>query len=234
MAKFCTNCGKKLVDGKPCDCEKKEEKKVVETEVVMTSSSDLVNEYLEALKGIFVKPVDTMKKFTKKANLTLTVIMLLLNSIIFGLFVYLFAKESVGSALSSIYYISGRGYEVPASVFFGAFVLMIVFFFCLGGLLHLIANLMKKESDFKEIMALIGVNAVFTTVTTLVALVFMFINGWLAAIILAIAGFMFLLNLYHGFVNYTAIDKNKICYAFTVCYAITLFLVCYVLPKIFD
>ena len=36
MAKFCTKCGKKLEDGKPCDCENKENKKVeeVEAEVV--------------------------------------------------------------------------------------------------------------------------------------------------------------------------------------------------------
>ena len=83
-------------------------------------------------------------------------------------------------------------------------------------------------------MGLVGVNSIFTTVTTLVALVFLFLNGWIAILILAIAGVIYLLNTYHGFVGLTKIDKNKVCYVFTGAYAITLFVVCYILPKIFS
>ena len=51
MAKFCTKCGKKLEEGKTCDCEK--------TTVV---NNNMVNDYMEVLKGMFTKPLDTMKK----------------------------------------------------------------------------------------------------------------------------------------------------------------------------
>ena len=240
MAKFCTKCGKKLEDGKPCDCEKKENKKVeeVEAEVVNEVTTDCVNEYIEALKGIFTKPVDTMKKYAKSSNFVLSLIMIGMNSIIFGLFAFFFVKESVGLVASLSGYGSlfrGHNVEVPISVFFIAVLLMIIFFFCLGGLLHLIGSaLTKKESDFKAIMGLVGVNSIFTTVTTLVALVFLFLNGWIAILILAIAGVIYLLNTYHGFVGLTKIDKNKVCYVFTGAYAITLFVVCYILPKIFS
>lgn len=226
MAKFCTNCGKKLVNGK-CDCEKKETK-----EEVITNGSDLINEYIDAIKGIFIKPVDTMKKYTKKANLTLSVIMVVLNSIIFGLFAYLFVKENVGAIMPYAYL---GGYEVPASVFFIFFLLMLVFFFCLAGLLYLFTNkIMKTDSNFKELMTLISVNSVFTTITTLLALIFIFINIWVASFIILVSSLIYLINIYHGFSQYTKIDKNKICYIFTTCYVITMFVVCYILPKIFS
>lgn len=237
MTKFCTKCGKKLEDGKPCDCESKENKKVEEVEVVSNTASNYVNDYLDALKGIFTKPVDTMKKYAKSSNFILSLIMIGINSIVFGLFAFFFAKESVNLVASLSGYGSlMRGYsiDVPISVFFIAVLLMAVFFFCLSGLLHLIGSaLTKKESDFKAIMGLIGVNSIFTTITTLVAFVFLFLSKWITMLIIAIAGIIYLLNTYHGFVGLTKIDKNKICYVFTGAYVVTLFLVCYVLPKIF-
>ena len=45
MAKFCTKCGKKLEEGKKCDCEVQKEEKVVEKEEkkieVTTSNFDI-------------------------------------------------------------------------------------------------------------------------------------------------------------------------------------------------
>ena len=239
MAKFCTNCGKKLVDGKPCDCEKKESKKVEEVEVVSTGAGEMVNDYIEALKGIFTKPVDTMKKYAKSSKFVLAMIMLGINAIVFGLYIYLFAGESVSvlarlMGYSSLMSLSGASVSVPASVFFWAFLFMAVFFFALGGLLYLFCGpIMKDDTNFKEIMSLIGVNAVFTTITILVALIFVYIKTWISLVILMLGGFIFILNTYHGFTNLVKIDKNRIAYVFTASYAITLFVVCYILPKIF-
>ena len=233
MAKFCTNCGKKLVDGKPCDCMKKQSKKVEEVEVVESNAGDMLNDFLEAFKGIFAKPVETMKKYANSSKIILAMIMIAVNSLVFGLYVYLFAKESIGLFSSSLLGI-GRAASVPASVFFWPFLFMIVFFFALAGLLYLFCGpVLKDEVDFKEIVGLVGVNALLTTVTILVALIFIFIKPVISIILLAIGGVMYLLNTYHGFTNLVVIDKNKMMYVFTASYAITLFIVCYLLPKIF-
>ena len=237
MAKFCTNCGKKLEDGKPCDCQKSK-KNVVEAEVVKASANDYVNDYIDGLKGIFTKPVDTMKKYAKSSKFVVALIMLGINALISALFVYLFAKESVGLIASLSGYGSlmrSHSIDVPFKVYFMAFLFMAVFFFCLGGLLHFVCNvLMKKDSDFKEIMGLLGINALFTTVTTIIAIVALYINVWIAIIVLAIAGVIYLINIYQGFTMIANIDKNKTAYVFTLCYVITLFVVCYILPKIFS
>ena len=150
MAKFCTNCGKKLVDGKPCDCMKKQSKKVEEVEVVESNAGDMLNDFLEAFKGIFAKPVETMKKYANSSKIILVMIMIAVNSLVFGLYVYLFAKESIGLFSSSLLGI-GRAASVPASVFFWPFLFMIVFFFALAGLLYLFCGpVLKDEADFKQ------------------------------------------------------------------------------------
>ncbi len=236
MAKFCTKCGKKLEDGQVCDCENKEMKSGVEPKVATSAGNDMVNDYIKVLKGMFTAPVDTMKNFAKRSKFTLGLIMIAINCLVFGLFIYLFAKEGASSLMGEIYgysLSSSSGYEIPFKVFVYAALFMAVFFLCLGGLLHLISGpILKKDSDIKKTFALIGATAVFTTVTTLVVIICMYIKIWLALILLAIAGIMYLLYLYHGFVELTKVDENKITYVFTGAYAITLFVVCYILPKI--
>ena len=239
MAKYCTKCGKKLEEGQKCDCDKKEKvnAEVVEEKEVITINNDMLNDYVEVVKGMFTHPVDTMKEYSKRSKFNLALIMILINCLISGLFVYLFAKEGAVSLVTMMY---GRSYsslasssmEVPVKVFFIAALLMAVYFLCFGGLLHFISStICKKESDIKKIYALIGVTSVFTTI---VAIIGMYINIWIAIIILAIAGVLYLLHLYHGFTELTKIDKNKIAYVFTSAYVITLFITLYILPKIFS
>lgn len=242
MAKYCTKCGKKLEEGQKCDCDKKEKvnTEVVEEKEVITINNDMLNDYVEVVKGMFTHPVDTMKEYSKRSKFNLALIMILINCLISGLFVYLFAKEGTVSLVTMMY---GRSYsslasssmEVPVKVFFIATLLMAVYFLCFGGLLHFISStICKKESDIKKVYALIGVTSVFTTITTIVAIIGMYINIWIAVIILAIAGVLYLLHLYHGFTELTKIDKNKIAYVFTSAYVITLFITLYILPKIFS
>ena len=97
MAKFCTKCGKKLEDGKPCDCCKKEVKKevVVESKTNGFDFNECVNSYIEMVKGIFVKPIDTIKKFATSSNFVLGLIALAINCIVSGIFLYCIAKESI-------------------------------------------------------------------------------------------------------------------------------------------
>lgn len=235
MAKYCTKCGKKLEEGKACDCSKKEKK-------VNNINDDMLNDYIDALKGIVAKPVDTMKKYTKSSKFNLALIMLAINVIVSGLFVYLFAKEFAQDiykllfgSYTSLLTPTVSNTEIPMSVFFYSILLMALYYLAFAGLLHLICGpIMKKESDFKEVIGLMGVNATFTTVTTLVALIFIFINIQISLIILTLGGVIFLFNIYRGFTEITKVDKNKMTYAFVCAYVLALFIVFYVIPKIFS
>ena len=233
MAKYCTKCGKKLEAGKTCDCSKKE--KVI-------NNNDLLNDYIDALKGIITKPVDTMKKYTKSSKFNLALIMLAINVIISGSFVYLFVKEFaqdiyklIFGSYSSLLTTAVPNTEIPISIFFYSLILMALYYLAFAGLLHLICGpIMKKDSDIKEVIGLMGVNAAFTTITTLLALLFIFINIQISLVILALGGVIFLFNIYRGFTEITKVDKNKMTYAFVCAYVLALFIVFYVIPKIFS
>ncbi len=97
MAKFCTNCGKKLEEGKTCSC-KKETKEVAATEVKESSNKKVVvdttvdtkeitNNVLEIVKGIFTKPVETCKKYATVKNIKLGYILLALSALASALFI---------------------------------------------------------------------------------------------------------------------------------------------------
>ena len=237
MAKFCTKCGKKLEEGKVCDCEKTTSESIK----TAVANNNMVNDYIEVLKGMFTKPLDTMTDYAKKSKFNLGLIMIVLNALVFGLFIYLFAKEGINSAYAIIYGSSPlfgsvtKNVEIPIKVFFIISLLMAIFHFCFGGLLHFIsATILKTESDIKRTYALIGTAAVISTVTTLASLILMYVNIWLCLIVLLLGSLLYFFNLFHGFTELTKVDKNKIVYVFTSAYEITLFIVCYVLPKIFS
>ena len=81
MAKFCTKCGSPLEEGKPCKCEseKKEVKNVSSSNFV-----ELLKEYLNVVKGMVKKPIDTLKEKNDESNFNLALVSIGVTSIIFG------------------------------------------------------------------------------------------------------------------------------------------------------
>ena len=233
MAKFCTKCGKKLEEGKKCECKKDSEVNI-NTEVL----NDIVDNYIKVSKRIFVYPFDTIKDYSKRSKFNIGIIMIIISSIISGLFMYLLANESVFSMNSMINNFSNFNLTVSSNVSIKVFLiftlLVAAYNFCFGGLLHIILRkVLKTESDIKKIYALIGVSSVFITITTLVALIFIYINIRLSLLILTVSFFIHLFNLFFGFNEIIKIDKNKYVYVFTSAYLIALFVSLYLLPQIF-
>lgn len=233
MGKFCPNCGKKLEEGKKCECKKDSEVNI-NTEVL----NDIVDNYIKVSKRIFVSPFDTIKDYSKRSKFNIGIIMIIISSIISGLFMYLLANESVFSMNSMINNFSNFNLTVSSNVSIKVFLIFTLLFaaynFCFGGLLHtILRKVLKTESDIKKIYALIGVSSVFITITTLVALIFIYINIRLSLLILAVSFFIHLFNLFFGFNEIIKIDKNKYVYVFTSAYLIALFVSLYLLPQIF-
>ncbi len=253
MAKFCTKCGKKLEDGEVCSCTKKATKKETvkeekvekavkeEPTTVVTASpsaaNDYVNNYMEVAKGIFTHPIDTMKKFGQSEHFTLGLIMIAINCLVTILFVYLGFKELTSNMgeFSSIFSM-GYGYgdvEVPMEVFIKIFVMMAGGFATTAAMLYVIAGpILKTNADIKQSFALVGVCSVLTTITTIVALICMYISTQIMFIVLLVCGVLYLSHLYHGFLNSTEVEENKIGYTYVASVAVATFVVVYLLPKI--
>ncbi len=240
MAKFCTKCGKKLEDGQVCDCSKE-----VTTETVKTGNgfdiNEIVNSYVEMVKGIFVKPVDTIKKFATSNNFVLGLISLALNCIVCGIFAYCVASEMV-SLLSSFmglgsyesFGIVTSSIEIPfLKTFFYSFLYTAVNYIVLIAMIYVMASVVfKAKTDFKKIFSLIGVCSVFTTITTVAAIILNYISVKLMIVVLLVASMFYLVYVYQGIGETTDVDKNKLAYVFVPALSVATFVVLYILPKL--
>ena len=256
MAKFCTKCGKKLEEGEVCNCTKKTSKKETvkeekvekvvkkETPTVVAASpspaNDYVNNYMEVAKGIFTHPIDTMKKFGKSEHFTLGLIMIAINCLVTVLFVYLGFKELVsnnmGEFSSTFGFEYGFGYgdvSIPTEVLVKIFVMMAGGFAGTAAVLYVMAGpVFKTKADIKQLFALVGVCSVLTTITTIVALICTYISTKLMLIVLLVSGVLYLAHLYHGFLETTEVEENKVGYTYVTAVAVATFIVIYLLPKI--
>lgn len=239
MAKFCTKCGKKLEEGQVCDCSKNKTKK----EEVRKSTSGFdfnayLNSYVDIIKGVFTKPVDTIKKHATADNFILGLICILINCIVSGVFLYCFLGKAISSISSMMGYgsllMGSSSLEVPfIKTFFYGIIFMAVGFATTGVMIYLIANpILKDKVDIKKIFSLIGVCSVFTTLTTAVSIIINYISIKFMFVVLIIAGIFYLTHLYQGINEITKVDKNKLAYVFVPAVSVATFVVVYILPKI--
>lgn len=240
MAKFCTKCGRKLEDGKPCPCEKEEKKVEKEERKVSHSepSTDInwyVNSFIDMIKGIFVKPIDTIKKFATEEYFVLGIIVIILNALLTGVMAYLTLEEA-GSAISGfgLYSLGFSGIEVPfMKTLLYVALFMIVGFAVSGAMIYVMAGpLFKANTNMKRCIALVGTCASLTLITTILAIICLYISVKVFFIVLLLAGVLYLCHLYHGTQEISNIDENKQGYTFLVAVAVATFVVVYVLPKI--
>ena len=239
MAKFCTKCGKPTEE---CTCDTKVANTTEKVSNENNSKKDFnwdLNSWIDIVKGIFVKPIDTIKEYSKDDNFILGIISIVLNSLITGVMFYLFL-DNASSSLSSISgfemlgLMGGLGIEIPfvKTVLYVALFMLVMFFTSVVMIQLLAGNLFKADSTFKKSISLVGTCAVLTTITSVVAIICAYISPKLFVILLALAAILYSKHLYHGIGAVTKIDENKQGYTYLVMFAVTMFVTFYILPKI--
>lgn len=225
MAKFCTNCGKKLKDGEKCDC----------TPSVMENAD--VQRVLDICKGMFVKPIDTMKEFTKKSNFTLSMIFVGVLSVIAGLFAMSILKNAYSLMMGSMgmYSFRSMSVDIPyAKTFFTVLIVLFVLSFIYTGILYLVnTKIFKREADFKEVYALYGVTSIITSGVMLVSTILLFLNVTFALVIVVLGSMLSTVYSYHGLKFLGDKDENK--YGYIYLTTMVLFYVAiFIITKIFS
>lgn len=212
MAKYCIHCGRKLEDGEVCTCQVN----------VHEKTNNLGTELLDVLKGMFIKPLDTIKKYTDVKYFNLSFIFI----IVFALGMALFMMSLVGNLSASLY--SGLGiysvinYHIPyLQIFFMMLIGAIIFSFIYSGFLYLVNSIIfKGDSNFKKVFTMYGINSVVLTVALILSAILMFINLYLGLIVLSAGCMLNMFYLYQGVCNLGVKDKNKHGY---ICLLTTLF-----------
>ena len=254
MAKFCTKCGKEIKDGKACDCEASVAATTTAA-VATTGGVDIskhINKYIEIIKGIFTKPIETIKENTKSENFGFAIIALVVNCIVFALFAFALLDkmelpadelfEAVDGHLFNLIYIIGNVFENDVTaemdvefmdVFLQGFLFMASWVAVAGVSIFVMANtVLKDKIDIKKAFTLVGITSVFATVTTLVATVCLFISAPFTWFVLAIAALFFLVYLYQGISEVTELDKNKIALVFVPAVVAATAVMFYLIPNI--
>ncbi len=225
MAKFCIHCGKKLKDGEVCDCMAN----------VQVQTNDLGTNLIDVLKGMFMKPIDTIKNYTDEKHFNLALVLVGILSLSTALFMMSLIKNVAEMATSSmggltLYAMTSVSSQIPyLQIFFIGLISVIAFAFIYTGLLYLVNSVMfKGERSFKKVFTMYGVNSVVTSVTLLVTAIFMFINVFLGLLVLVLGSMLNMVYVYKGIERLGVKDKNKHGYIYlitTLFYGIVLFII---------
>lgn len=209
MAKFCTNCGKELKDGKPCDCQKH-----------VVPEGNMGENLIDAFKGMFVKPVDTIKNYTNDKSFGMSMILVGIMSVLVGLLTISLLKNFVelfmGSLSSSLYYYTSI--DIPyVQSFFIAAITAFALSFIYTGLLYLVNTTMfKGTGTYKEIYSLYGVTSIINSVAVAAATILLFVNVYVAIIVFALGSLLNLVYILKGLKLIGPKDENKHGYIYLV------------------
>ncbi len=233
MAKFCTKCGKPLEKGKTCSCQEKTQIKKEVTINYKNVAQDYGKLFLELSKGIFIKPVDTIRKNSKKENFVFAIVVLFVSAILSGLLFYCIMKEQWRMTEYGKYFFTVSLEPLFLQTFLKSLLFIIVGIVTVIISMYLISHfVLKSKVDLKEITAMVGICSIFTVIINMITIITSFVSMKLTFMILLISGLLFWIHLYQGMSDVTHIDKNKRAYVFVSIIVIMIFVVFYLLPKV--
>lgn len=222
MAKYCTNCGKKLKEGESCDCVKP----IIDDKTKQ--------KFFDVFSGMFKAPIDTMKEFGKKSNFSISVALIAILSVLAGFFVLSIVKNGYSLYHEGLYSSFRQAYEIPyLKIFFTSIVLVFVLSFLYNGILYIVNKyFFKRECDFKEVYSLYGANSIIMSVTFAASAIMMFVNGVIGLVILSLGSILSVVYNYHSIKFMGNKDENKYGYIYLTVNGL-FYLAIYILSVIF-
>ena len=252
MAKFCTKCGKELKEGQKCDCSKNEEVKSTST----SSNGGAFSDFGEVLKGSFTKPVTTIKEFSTESNFILALVLLGICAVASGIFMYVFLDTVVSAAVSllgaagglatmfgggsatSALGVAGAANMLNVSfgdVFITVFIYIAVYLVVLSAMLLLMTKVVFKEDiNFKKVLTVVGLSSVFMSCAFILGSIAFKIKVTLGIIVFILGLVFSAINLTAGAMEALKVKKDKMVYSLFASLSVALFVLLYVLPKLFS
>lgn len=240
MAKFCTRCGKALVEGEVCNCTPVVQSTPQQT--VAPQGKDLINDCINIIKNFFKKPVDTLQENINENKFTSALIMVVLNGLAMGLFAVVLIKELLGSMMG----LFGGGYGSYAALMGGSYSVEIPYFkyFMIVAIVGMVVQLLfgvasyvisdklfKGNTNIKKMITLFGFSSIILTAGLLLAAICLFINATIGIYVFIIAS---ILNTYYicKSLEFSCnTDRNKLGYVLVLTYA-SVMLVTYLISAI--
>ncbi len=236
MAKFCTDCGKKLEEGKTCSCKepkkakkveevkkveqeevKKEVKKVEKEVVVATSTNEIIDDMLDSAKGMLNKPLKTISKYSKSTKYKLGLVLMALAAVAQGIFAAVYYEEVLalffwgsGDMMSLMAASSGLADIKQFDVFlYGALYSAAYYAALVFGTYFVVNKLFKVPTHYKRNAAMIGTISIIPTATYVLSLVGFAISLTVGFVIMLVGLLYFLVTFYHSLLTVDKVEDDK-------------------------
>ncbi len=212
MAKYCTNCGKKLKEGETCDCvkETKTKEKEVNQEI-----SEMTKKGTKIIANFLEKPIDTAKKYVVDENFSMSVILLIIGSILTGIFALLVSKEILSLFLGNFSF----GYDYISSeipyfrIFMTTTALTIGFYFLEALVIWLIVEkMLKKNFNYKKIVNIVGLLSIYNIGAIIISILGVYISIYIVVLLAIAATILNIVTLTLILKDVIKIDVNKLPY----------------------
>lgn len=226
MAKFCTKCGKELVDGACPSCASSEKETVSGSVDIKGSLMECVNVF----KKILTKPFDAIKEFVSENKFVAGIIMVVISALSTGIYkiatlnnVYSSSKsldsftssdfaDILNSALSGGSVSAKPEYLKEFMTSFAMNLVLSALVIIIGYLI--VSKLFKGKTSIKEMINVVAVSLTVIVMANLVNSVLVFIDGEFIAnlrvYISSFATIMSTLVLYGAVKESAEIDSNKL------------------------
>lgn len=271
----CKVCGKELEEG-PSSLEEIKEDNEVQQEIINTNNQtndeeafqgEIIQEnypqeenleknysVFSLIKGMFLKPFDTMKGVTEKLSSGTTWILFGIISVITSLFsaaiikvvvnrfVYSLSSSGFGSGLYGMPYGLGNlADEIKNStilklwsLFFISLVYMIIFILLITLCIYIMCKIFRSKNTFMDIFKIVNLSSVYYIAGHLILFLLTLINASFVFIVATVAALVviFFVSIALGLVNSLRTNKNNIIYIVTLGYALNIIINNYVLELI--
>lgn len=244
MAKFCTKCGQKLVDGKCLNCSKdsssidqeKLNKSVDLSKEVGSTIGEYTGKIFNLIKELFTKPVTTIKTYTKGDNTSLSCILLLLASISMGLLIIVAIKETYAylfggmNNYESIFTSYVQAIKIPYFKIFIVINFIVIAFYLLQSfvLYFVLDNVFKIKFNFNKALNYVAILSIPLTCASFLSILGVFISMHVVYALIILSLLFIFTYFVLGLNDVVRISEEKMAPVVILVYSITIIITYFV------
>lgn len=224
MAKFCTQCGRPLSEGEVCNCMGDNNDNLqMEQDLVQSTSEQQVNETIQKTKtelnnaftiakSIIKCPVTGTVELTKSNTILSSIIFILLQGILTGVFVYM-SIVKIADVLFGVVATTVKkniDFNMAGSIVFAA-VISVMLSVLYIAVLYVISYVKKANGVLNNYINIMGARAVYMIVINLTAIIITFVSPYLAILFqIAVGSGVSLIIIMYGLNSIMNTDENRL------------------------
>lgn len=226
MAKFCSKCGKLTEE---CVCQKETKKSVKKSAV---TNQGVVNNIISMIKEVFKKPFDCVSDYIALGNTKFSLLLILIQSLLFGLFCYFIANNaikatanSVSSSLSSLGTLGAltgstvssqmQNIQLPfLSILLCGTIVMFLGYIVLSLMAKLFMGVIFKVNfQVKEYLNLHGIVSIIPSIVMVAAIILSFISLKVAMLALVIGIILYFVTVVQCYIEIVKVKADRLSYS---------------------